>query len=265
MEKSLSEKLLLNLISEKYDTFKADFISILNYLTENKQEDKYHSIKKLYNSANSMADILSTKDRPYWLNRTISLTNSYLSSHTAPNVVVSGANWQLSQEAWKIHNSVINHSWNFNSTNNEDFNFDEIYKKYRDNSKLSELFDSLINIINKMIDSGEIDSLKAISALNELTATLSQNKNSSYFSTMTSWNFLKSFTKNYVWEQVSSISAIKNLKTAFEKTLVEMDIELDDLHKNIKEEMQQKYKLTVQSALTYTKSDTKLLESKSND
>jgi len=73
-------------------------------------------------------------------------------------------------------------------------------------------------------------------------------------------DFVKSLTKNLIWEQIGSISAIKNLKKAFEKTIAETDLELDNMHKNIMNEMKEKYKITVQAGLTYNKSDSLLIE-----
>jgi len=195
MEKSISEKLLLNLINEKYDTLKQNFLSMLSALSGNEQGIKYQSIKNLNDVANSLANALATSDRPAWLNSIVNHTNGYLQQHTTSSVVVSGANWRLTEEAWKIKNSVMNHNWDFSNANPEEYDFDEIYKKYREDSNLSNLFDTLIDILSKMIDGGEIDSLKAVSALNELIATLSQNKNSSYFSTMASWILLKVLPK----------------------------------------------------------------------
>lgn len=115
-----------------------------------------------------------------------------------------------------------------------------------------------------MVNSGEIDSLTAINSLRELMEILEENKASSYFSTMATWEFVKSFTYNLVWEQLDSIPGIKPIKKAFEKTLADTDIELKELHKKIADEMKAKYKVTIKNALTY-KNNQNLLENNSDN
>ena len=76
-----------------------------------------------------------------------------------------------------------------------------------------------------------------------------------------SWEFLGGFIKNTLWESLDSIPVVKQLKKGFEKTVGEMDIELEELHKSIAQEMKTKYDTTVNS-LTYKKQSENILEHK---
>ena len=261
MENNVSAELLLNLIQEKYGVYKSSFSSLLSILSENDQANKIRANQTLLSSSNDLANILANGDRPNWLNHTISITTRYQQQNKN-----TGSSWHLLKELMKIYAQATQHNWDFSSQGNiENYDFNEIYEAYRKNSDLTSLFESLIKVLNEMVNSGEIDSIKAISALNELISTLNQNKNSSYFSTMASWEFVKSFTKNVIWEQVNNIPGIKPCVKAFEKTMSDMDIEMDALHKGIAEELQNKYKMTIKSALTYRKDDQLLLEDKTEN
>ncbi|MCG7539215.1 hypothetical protein [Pseudoalteromonas sp. OF7H-1] len=78
---------------------------------------------------------------------------------------------------------------------------------------------------------------------------------------MASWEFLGGFIKNTMWATLDSLPVVKQMKKGFEKTVEDMDIELDEVHKSIAEEMRAKYNTTVNS-LTYKRQSENLLENK---
>jgi hypothetical protein len=141
-----------------------------------------------------------------------------------------------------IKSQINSHKWSLGESNESTkFDFDELYERHKADSKLPDFFDSLIDTLEKMILSGEIDSIKSKSSIQQLLSLLKQNKSGSYFSVMASWEFIGGFTKNTLWASLDSIPVIKQLKKGFEKTIEEMDIELEDVHNNISEEMKDKY------------------------
>lgn len=77
---------------------------------------------------------------------------------------------------------------------------------------------------------------------------------------MASWEFIGGFIKNSLWESLELIPGIAQLKKAFEKTAVEMDIQIEQIHKSIAKEMKDKYSTTVNS-LVYKKSKNDAIES----
>jgi len=252
MDQNVSASLLLNLVHEKYNTIKSRLSSMLNALSENNHKAKLDESVLLHDSAMDLANILATSDRPNWLNEIIASTNEFTSQHQDPNSIVSGSSWNLLQRLMKIYQPALSHKWNFsNHKGAYHYDFDSIYQKYRDESDLESLFGALIESLETMVNSGEIDSITAINSLRELIEILEENKSSSYFSTLTTWEFVKSFTYNLVWEQLDSIPGIKPMRKAFEKTLSDTDIELKLLHKNIADEIKEKYKVTIENALTF--------------
>ncbi len=265
MEQNISVTLLINLVNEKYGVLKSQLVNLLKTMSENNHKAKLEDSILLNKAAMNLANILAESDRPGWLNQILSCTNEFTLQHKDSNSIMPGSSWQLLNKLMRLYYPVLNHKWDFSTQKGKHYyDFDAIYKKYRDESKLESLFDALIETLEKMVNSGEIDSLTALNSLNELIELLDNNKTSSYFSTMASWEFVKNFTCNIIWEQLDSIPGIKTIKKAFEKTLSETDIELTDLHKKIANEIKEKYKVTIRNSLSY-KNEKKLLESSLDD
>lgn len=264
MDQNVSATLLLNLVNEKYGIIKSHLPSLLKVLSENDHKEKLNESVALNASAKELANILATSDRPNWLNKIIACTNEFISLHKDPDSIVSGSSWNLLQSLIKIYQPALNHKWDFSTQQGKNhYDFDSIYQKYREESDLETLFSALVDTLQKMVGSGEIDSITAINSLKKLINILEQNKSSSYFSTMATWEFVKTFTYNLAWEQFDSIPGIKPIKKAFEKTMADTDMELKELHKKIADEMKSRYQVTIQNALTYKPN--KLLENKSED
>lgn len=266
MEANVSAKLLFNLVEEKYGIYKSHMAHLLSVWGDNDQKSKVEANQRLFDASNELANVLANSDRPSWLTESIAFTLEYKEKNQTSESVASGSSWRLLQRAMKIYGQAIAHKWDFDAQvgNEAKYDFDEIYQIYRESSDLTKLFDALIKILNEMIGSGEIDSLRAIKSLNELLGTIRQNKDGSYFSTMASWEFIKNFTKNYAWEQISSIPGVKSLKISFEKTMSDMDMEMEKLHKNISDEFKKRCNFVGQTALTYKKSDNLLPDSRSD-
>ncbi len=161
-----------------------------------------------------------------------------------------------------VRYDLMQHQWSLSKDKEDaDFHFDKMYERFKKESRLPEFFDALIDTLEKMIASNEIDSIKTINSIKQLLSLLRQNKSGSYLSVMASWEFMGGFIKNTLWESLDSLPVVKQLKKGFEKTVGEMDIELEGLHNSIAQEMKNKYNTTVNS-LTYKKKNENILEHK---
>ena len=260
MTENESVKFLLRLVQEKHELVKKELNNLFETLSSDNHDEKVTANNNLLKVCKDLSISLSETDRPNWLNTLISETGVYSANHKS-----IGHNFRLLNNIVSQRNNALGHNWSFDKSSMEaDFNFDYIYEKFKNDSKLSNLFNVLINTLEKMISSGEIDSLTALKSLEQLISIIKQNMSGSYFSVMTSWEFISSFTKNLIWQELGNLPGIKQLKSAFEKTMKEMDIEMEALHKSIADEMKIKYKTTIHS-LTYKRRDDNLLEHKSSE
>ncbi|MEW8436922.1 MAG: hypothetical protein AB2689_02095 [Candidatus Thiodiazotropha taylori] len=260
MTENESVKFFLRLVQEKHEQLKACLNDLFQAMASDNHDEKVNANAALLISCEDLSQILSSSDHPQWLTHLINETTLYNQKHNT-----SGHNFRLLNNIVGQRHNALSHSWSFEGPNvDTDYNFDSLYKRFKEESKLSSLFDSMILTLEKMVSSGEIDSLTAIKSLEQLISVIKQNQDGSYFSVMASWEFVTSFTKNLVWQELSNLPGVKQMKTAFEKTIKEMDIELHTLHTSIADEMKKKYKTTINS-LTYKVKGDNLLEHNPNE
>ena len=250
-----SVKFILRLVQEKHEVVKVCLNKLFEFLASDAHADKVHANEALLDACQALNGILSEPDRPKWLSHLIGEATTYNQHHKT-----AGHNFRLLNNIVGQRQAVLSHSWSFEAGGvKADYNFDSLYLRFKEESNLQELFDSMISTLEEMIESGEIDSLTALRSIEQLISVIKQNQKGSYFSVMASWEFVISFTKNLVWQELSSLPVVKQLKTAFEKTVQDMDVELSNLHKEIAEEMKNKYKTTI-SSLTHKRPSLLLIE-----
>jgi hypothetical protein len=253
--------MFMNVIREKHEQYKSALTGLLSALSENDQTKQFETNSHLLKVSQELSSILAQEDRPPWLIETITVTGDYARKNKNPKAIASGSSWVLLQKLIELHQHGMAHSWNFESNSNSTgYDFDAVFIDSRKNSNLVELFDSMIASLEKMLATGEIDSVRAIEAMQKLIATLSQNKNGSYFSTMASWEFVRSFTRNLVWEALGEIPGVQPVKAAFEKTLEETNIEMKKLQNDVASRLREHFDVVPQFSLTYYKEDPLMLE-----
>lgn len=242
-------------LTERHNVLINNLEALSQSLVMEDREDKVAKNEILLNSSLNLAQAISKKDRPPWLGNILQETTWYKDN----NENYKDSNLRLLNLLFNVKNAVRNHKWVINNDlDNYSYNFDEVYERFRKSSRLPELFDALISAVEKMISSGEIDSIKALEELRKLLSLLRQNRSSSYFSTIASWEFLVRFTKNTFWVSLDSIPVIKQIKGGFEKTMDEMDMEMDELHKSMIKEIREKYGEDIES-LSYENKSQKLI------
>ncbi|MBU1618262.1 MAG: hypothetical protein KJ556_17595 [Gammaproteobacteria bacterium] len=248
-----SMKMFMNVVTERHEQYRSRLDDMLNALSNNNQAAKIEACKALSSISHDLSNLLAERDRPGWLMRTISCTESYSRKNKDANSIVSGSSWELLKELMNLREPAMAHAWSFSESNASAYDFDAVFARARNTSSVPDLFDSLIASLKQMLATGEIDSIKAIEALNKLISTLTQNKKSSYFSTIVSWQFARSFVKNALWASLDEITVVKPIKSAFEKTLAEMNVEVDRLHEEISTELKERFEIAPILGLAYDK------------
>ena len=261
-----SEKMFTNVIREKQKQYEVALSGLLRKLSNNQQSKKLEANKHLLKVAQELSSALAEGDRPWWLNETIEATDEYARKNKNPQSIVSGSSWTLLQRLIEVHKHAMGYKWKFDETEElVAYDFDAIFEKSRQSSNVAELFDSMIGALEKMLETEEIDSIKANQALRKLMSTLAQNKTGSYFSTVVTWQFVRSFTKNYMWESLGSIPGVQPIKSAFEKILEETDIEMDQLHEEMSSELRERFDIAPTDALASSKQNPLWLDNDSRD
>jgi hypothetical protein len=257
MDSNESLNHFMRLLTERHDDLKKTNDALFDVLIDENKKAKETACLANLDAANNLSISLASADRPDWLNLTVKWCKWYID-----HVKRDDASKYLFKNISPVRNDLMQHQWALSKDKEDvDFHFDEMYERFKKESRLPEFFDALIDTLEKMIASDEIDSIKTINSIKQLLSLLRQNKSGSYFSVMASWEFVGGFIKNTLWESLDSLPVVKQLKKGFEKAVGEMDIELEDLHNSIAQEMKNKYNTTVNS-LTYQKQGENILEHK---
>lgn len=257
-----SEKMFLDVLQEKHAQYKGSLNALLDAFSNNDQAAKIDANLQLNKISKDLSSILAQADRPPWLVRAIELTGKFAKVNPNAETARSGSSWNLVKELILNYEEAIGYQWTLTEQDESNAcNFDVVFIEARKETNLTNLFDAMINDLEKLLATGQIDSIKAIDSLKKLLDTLSENKNGSYFSTIASWQFAKTFTKNVVWQSLEDIKTIKTIKTAFEKTLSDMDIEWDTLHKRISTELKEQFEIESNSSLSHDKKNPLYIES----
>lgn len=173
---------------------------------------------------------ISQQDCPSWLIQLAKALEYFNQGH-----------WkQADLIAYLIKNIEIvrEYKWAFDIPAESAFDFDSIFEHYKSQSRLPELFEEIIRILEEIQGSGEVDSVAMMAALGKVIATLKKSKNGSYFSINSAWSFLISFLKNYMWGELAKVPVLGTALEALEKTIREANEEMFKLHSEVQAEMQ---------------------------
>lgn len=128
---------------------------------------------------------------------------------------------------------VSKFNWHDRLMVKKEIDFDEIFYRCKAESRLPELFDEVIGLLDKIKKSDEIDKLSVISGLDKVTASLKENKEGSFLSFKSSWQFFKCFAINYLQGELSGLPSLAAMGAALLKAIDEADLEFKSLSENM--------------------------------
>jgi len=133
---------------------------------------------------------------------------------------------QLVRILFGVIPSIKEHDWVLDDTKPRGFDFEEIFKECKENSRIPELFDLIVELLEQIRDSGELDSKSMSDALSKVIATLQVGKKASYFAMEGAWQFLCGFLENYFWAEAKKLPVLGSVFEALETTMKETQEEL---------------------------------------
>ncbi|OFA02706.1 hypothetical protein [Duganella sp. HH101] len=211
MSSNKSVELFTRVIKEKHAVLIQSAHKLLSDIAGDDLATKKNSAELVQSGATALRVLLAQNDVPSWLNNLISQTANFVAGQWKagdflPNFISS-------------KQDLERHIWQFDQTSENAFDFDAIFEHYKSGSRLPELFDEIIRILEEIEASDEVDSVSMLKALGKLIATIKKCKNGSYFSLNSAWEFLLSFLKNYMWAELSSLPVVGKMLEALEKTI----------------------------------------------
>lgn len=135
------------------------------------------------------------------------------------------------------------------------FDFDAIFERYKNESRLPELFDEIIKLLQDMHASGDIDSNAMLNALSKVISTLKACKGGSYFSLNSAWDFLINFLNNYMWGALVQVPTLGPILVALEKTMKDAESEMSKVHSLVRNELKRSVEVEVKALAGKTSFD----------
>ncbi|ULQ60128.1 hypothetical protein K7I13_02045 [Brucepastera parasyntrophica] len=143
-------------------------------VTDNVSEKK-RVITKLFSNVSELYKLCNT-DSPEWLVSLVSICNKLLSSLS---------NTQNRKELLEFivlnRDNIKQHDW-FDTGTNEDLNFETMYKKYKNESKVPELFDKMVQTIDNAFRNESLNLNNTEKPLKKLLSVIRTNMNKSFCS-----------------------------------------------------------------------------------
>lgn len=229
MSTNESLQFFLRLVGEKHQSVINASEALMRELAGEDKNSKKKVAEALLQAAQDLRAIVSNNDVPKWLTHLLNYLPLFI-----------GGKWsafELLSHLIHIKASLVAHSWVFNESAETAFDFDSIFEHFKKESRLPDLFNQIVQILEEIEASGEVDSVTMLRSLGKVIATIKKSKDGSYFSLNSAWEFLLSFLKNYMWGELSKVPVLGTALEALEKTIKEANEEMFKLHQQVQEEM----------------------------
>jgi hypothetical protein len=224
------------------DMFRKSIFDLLNCQLPS---EKIKILKNMINEIDFFKRVLKKEDYPDWLKQIDILikktdTNNF-NKNTLPDLY---NNIELSYKQ----------KWPFS------VDFEEIYKHYRSESKLEELFDKLIELLEEIIKNKELKEDIVINGIKKIIELVKYNQGKSYYSDEGLIKFIFIFLKNIAIETIKKIPGMDIILNSLGQTVRDIAAELDNIHKKTASKIEDESAIQIR----YLKNGFKELESQNN-
>jgi hypothetical protein len=229
--------------------------SLLSVFATNNEVLKANAVAKASRETKKLTGMLDTSDIPEWLSALESACDLVLPQIEAQNRRRTQKRAKTIVAGFKNIIAILFDNmariraleW---SPMSSPFDFEDRFRGRAAEIGVSILFDKLISDMQAIIDSRKIDSARAIEALSRLIASLKQSRKMSTFTDVMNWDYAKVFLKRMLRQVLLETPILKNLITAAEETIGEIDMNMDLAHKSTMRSYDQPCKPSLPGATT---------------
>lgn len=247
----------LRAVNERFEKFRTNYAALLTAFSAGHDSETLQAVSDTLEALDHVLAIISEKDWPPWAGPLRTELHKYQQNSENKKVRYALLRVLLNQDR-----TINLHKWSFETTDAEiGVDFEATYAEHYKNSKGPALFQALLEQLQKIVDSGEVDSLKAITSLRKLIATIRANMRGTYFQTVGLSHFVFAVIRNYLWKSLKGIPAIGDLLGSVEDTLKELDAEMSEVHVAVRKELA-KYAQGEVEAIEYQSHSVEALPSK---
>lgn len=214
---------VMALVRERHNAVRQTFEGLLNAYAAGDQAQIIAANEDFRTALHQLESVVAAEHWPNWLKELVTNADRYATRHG------NGlATWRAHLNA-AIDNAELleKEDWAFTEAEDILFDADAIIQKARADHKIDILFNDIIACLQKILDSGEIDSLRASTDLGKVIATLRRANAGSFFSQIFNWRFARRLIANILSAYIKRSNLTGPLIEAFEQTAAELDVSLD--------------------------------------
>ena len=166
MANSEATEIFIKALNKHHNNLVESLSNLIRALAAPDKDNKILIANNAFNSLKYLNDIIDGSHKPDWTDPLSLHLDRFIHN---PNGNNSFAASQLNMALMNFFPYVKEHNWNnYLEDKNTILDIDEIYKKYRDASKLPTLFDKIIAILEELGSSNDIDSKAMVKALENM-------------------------------------------------------------------------------------------------
>ena len=208
-------------LQEGQSEFKTACLNLRSTFPLEDVKAKTKSAKECLDKIDRLRGLLAAEHRPDWLNALHNALQRYVNNHSPQNAQ------SLLGELIQHGDKAARHSWvEDDLIEATGIDFDAKFKHYRSEGQITELFDRLVSQIDEIIESGQIEHITVLNALEKMAATLRRNRMASMDGMQKAYAFTSTLFKNLVIEYAKAVPGVGPSISAIEKTLDETESEL---------------------------------------
>lgn len=214
---------VMALVKERHGAVKTAFEGLLNAYANGDMAQIFAANENLRKSLKALSSVVASEHAPAWLQDLSANAERFAIKHDSGLPI-----WRPHLDsALRNARPLDEETWSFTEAQEVIFDIDSIVEQARRDNQVDALYGRVIETLEALLRSGEIDSIKAAADLNRLIATLQQAKSGSFSSQIFSWQFARRLIPNIIAAYVKRSSITGPLVEAFEQTAQELDVSLD--------------------------------------
>lgn len=252
---------VMALVRERHQAARIAFQALLDAYAKGEMDQIVAANEKLIEALRALGSVVASEHHPGWYQDLFSSAERYARKHASGLPI-----WRAHFDSAVRNAELIdNEDWSFSDDQELLFDIDAIVETARREHRIVELYAKVIDTLEALLNSGDIDSIRAVTDLRRLIGTLQQAKAGSFSAQIFSWGFARRLVSNIIVAYVKRSDITGPLVEAFEQTAQELDVSLeaakDQIGENILTAAAEAMQSSAPIALTYDLPETPKLES----